>query len=117
MLATKLFGAAGLTELFFAPCALLAILPFRAEEAPIARGLTAVLFLAFVALHGRYGAPLACLVRYGACQPRQHQRAGGGLADGVSGVEICGGEGSSRCAVVFETQTPGALVAGDDSWA
>jgi hypothetical protein len=57
MLATKLFGATGLTELFFAPCALLAIQSFRAGEAPVVRGLTGVLFAAFVALHGRYGAP------------------------------------------------------------
>jgi hypothetical protein len=58
VLATKLFGAASLTELFFAPCALLAIVSFRADEARITRGLIGALFVVFLALHGRYGAPL-----------------------------------------------------------
>ena len=57
-LSTKLFGAPGLTELFFAPCALLAILPFRAAEAWTSRALVGVLYVVFVGLHGRYGAPL-----------------------------------------------------------
>jgi hypothetical protein len=58
MLSTKLFGAQALTELFFAPCALLAIVSFRATEAWITRSLIGALFVLFVALHGRYGAPL-----------------------------------------------------------
>ena len=57
LLATKLFGAASGTELFFAPCLLLAVLSFRVDEARISRALVAVLYLVFIAAHDRYGAP------------------------------------------------------------
>ncbi len=56
--ATKLFGPSGGTELFLAPCALLAIVGFSASEYLAARALIVVTFVTFFALHGRYGAPL-----------------------------------------------------------
>jgi hypothetical protein len=58
LLATKLFGAASGTELFFVPCLLLAVLAFRAEEARWTKGLVALLFAVFALAHGRLGAPL-----------------------------------------------------------
>lgn len=54
--ATKLFGPASGTELFFAPCAMIAALSFDAAEQKIARSILAGIFVAFAALHGRYGA-------------------------------------------------------------
>jgi hypothetical protein len=56
--ATKMFGPDAGTELFLFPCALLAIVGFRAREAVASRILTLAVYVAFVALHGRYGAPL-----------------------------------------------------------
>ena len=53
--ATKWFGPAGGTELFLAPCAVLAMTGFRASEALAARALVIVIFVAFAGLHGRYG--------------------------------------------------------------
>jgi hypothetical protein len=57
LLATKLFGAASGTELFFAPCLLLAAVSFRMDETRISRALVAALYVVVVAAHGRYGAP------------------------------------------------------------
>jgi hypothetical protein len=57
ILATKLFGPASGAELYFAPCAMIASLSFSASEQKIARTILAAIFLAFVVLHGRYGAP------------------------------------------------------------
>lgn len=59
--ATKWFGPAGGTELFLAPCALLAMQGFRASEAIWSRALVIVVFVAFVALHGRYGDPFVAM--------------------------------------------------------
>ena len=56
-MATKLFGAASGTELFFVPCLLLAVVSFRVDEARVSRALVAVLYLVVIAAHGRYGAP------------------------------------------------------------
>jgi hypothetical protein len=56
--ATKLMGAETGTELFLAPCGLLAIVSFSAREARIARVLVLIVYLACVSLHGRYGPPL-----------------------------------------------------------
>jgi len=58
LFATKVFGPASGTELFCFPCLLLAILGARADEPHAARGLVATIFVAFVAAHGHYGAPL-----------------------------------------------------------
>jgi hypothetical protein len=57
LLSTKLFGAPSGTELFFAPCLLLAVVSFRVGEARISRALVAILYLVVIAAHGRYGAP------------------------------------------------------------
>ena len=57
VMATKLFGAASGTELFFVPCLLLAVVSFRLEEVWISRALIAALYLVVIAAHGRYGAP------------------------------------------------------------
>ena len=56
--ATKLMGAETGTEAFLVACGLLAIVGFSAREARLSRALVGVVFLAFVVLHGRYGAPL-----------------------------------------------------------
>jgi hypothetical protein len=53
--ATKLFGYGSGTELFFAPCVMLAALSFHAEEKWWQRGLAAGAFLVFVMVHGRLG--------------------------------------------------------------
>lgn len=58
LLATKLFGAAGGTELFLFPCVFLATVAFSTRERAASRGLIAAIFVVFVALHGRFGAPL-----------------------------------------------------------
>jgi hypothetical protein len=55
--ATKLFGVGAGTELFFAPCAMIAALSFDVPERKIARGLIAGILIAFAALHRRYGHP------------------------------------------------------------
>jgi hypothetical protein len=55
--ATKLFGAGSGTEMFFAPCVMIAALSFDASERKVARALVAGIFGAFALLHGRYGAP------------------------------------------------------------
>ena len=56
LIATKLFGPASGAELFFVPCATLALVGFSAAEYWTSRALTALLFVAFAALHTRYGA-------------------------------------------------------------
>ena len=56
--ATKMMGPAAGTELFFFACGLLTIVGFAARDAAIARVLVIVVYLAYVAMHGRYGAPL-----------------------------------------------------------
>lgn len=55
---TKLFGYASGTELFLAPCIMLVALSFHSVEAWWQRGLAALVFMAFVAAHGRLGQAL-----------------------------------------------------------
>ena len=55
---TKLFGAASGTELFLAPCALLAALAFGDGEIRWSRGLALLIGGAFAVSHSRFGAPL-----------------------------------------------------------
>lgn len=56
---TKLFGYGSGTELFFAPCLMLAALSFHAQEKWWQRGMAAGIFLVFFAVHGRLGDGLA----------------------------------------------------------
>ena len=56
--ATKLMGAETGAEIFLVACGLLAIVAFPAREAKTSRTLGIVVYLAFLVLHGRYGAPL-----------------------------------------------------------
>ncbi|SON56922.1 hypothetical protein HDIA_3381 [Hartmannibacter diazotrophicus] len=56
---TKLFGEASGTELFLAPCVMIAALSFRHRERHWAVGLAGFAFVAFAVLHGRFGEPLA----------------------------------------------------------
>ena len=58
LFATKLFGEASGTELFFGPCITLAALSFKAAEAWWQRGMAALVFVSFVAAHGRLGEAL-----------------------------------------------------------
>lgn len=58
VLAGKIFGQAAGTELFLAPCVMLAALSFESREVWWQRGLAAFSFLAFVLFHGRSGQPL-----------------------------------------------------------
>lgn len=55
---TKLFGYGSGTELFLAPCVMLAAISFYAEEKWWQRGLAAFVFACFAAAHGRLGAAL-----------------------------------------------------------
>jgi hypothetical protein len=55
---TKLFGAGAGAELFLFPCALLAIVGFSAKDAIASRTLVVLIYCVYLALHGRYGAPL-----------------------------------------------------------
>lgn len=58
VLAAKAFGVASGVEAFLGPCVVLAGLLFRSSERSVAIGLMAVCLVAFIGLHGRYGAPL-----------------------------------------------------------
>ena len=58
ILATKLFGPAGGTELFFVPCALLTAIALYRTEWRIAVGLAAGIYITFIGLRSRYGMPL-----------------------------------------------------------
>ena len=58
LFATKLFGSPSGTELFLAPCALLAVLAFGDGEVRWSRGLAIMIGAIFAASHGRFGAPL-----------------------------------------------------------
>lgn len=55
---TKLFGTGSGTELFLAPCIMLAALSFRAEEMWWQRGVAVFVFLAFIFSRTYIGAPL-----------------------------------------------------------
>jgi hypothetical protein len=52
---TKLFGAGSGTELFLAPCIMLAAVSFHAGEKWWQRGMATVIFCAFAATHSRLG--------------------------------------------------------------
>ncbi|QFY61143.1 hypothetical protein FZ934_12435 [Rhizobium grahamii] len=55
---TKLFGTGSGTQLFLAPCIMLAALSFRSEETWWQRGMAAFVFLVFVLSRYAIGAPL-----------------------------------------------------------
>jgi hypothetical protein len=55
---TFVFGANSGTELFLLACGMLAAVSFYAREVWWKRAVTAIIFVSFAALHGRYGAPL-----------------------------------------------------------
>jgi len=57
--AAKALGTASGVELFLIPCALIAAALFRPSERITAFALIGAVFLAYYALHDRYGAPLA----------------------------------------------------------
>lgn len=58
LFAVKLFGAASGAELFFAPLALIAALSFHAGERRWGGAVLLLLYVVFIAMHGRYGSPL-----------------------------------------------------------
>jgi hypothetical protein len=55
---TKLFGSGSGTELFLAPCIMLAAMSFHASEKWVQRGLIVLVFAAFALTHGRLGTAL-----------------------------------------------------------
>jgi hypothetical protein len=57
-LCAKAFGEASTVELFLLPCVIIAAMSFRRDERSWAIGVIAVAVVGFLALHGRYGAPL-----------------------------------------------------------
>ena len=57
MVSAKAFGVASGVEAFFLPCVTLAFLLFGPSQRWISYGLAGLAFLAYFALHGRYGAP------------------------------------------------------------
>jgi len=58
VLSAKVFGIASGVEIFLLPCVLLGFVLFRPAERIIAIGIAIVGVLAFMVLHGRYGAPV-----------------------------------------------------------
>jgi hypothetical protein len=54
----KIFGQASGVELFLCPCAMIAGMAFRADERKIMLAVIGLAFAGFMALHGRYGAPV-----------------------------------------------------------
>ncbi len=58
VLSAKVFGVASGVEIFLLPCVLLGFVLFRPAERIIAIGIAIVGMLAFMVLHGRYGAPV-----------------------------------------------------------
>lgn len=58
VLSAKVFGVASGVEIFLLPCVLLGFVLFRPTERAIAIAIAIMGFLAFVLLHGRYGAPV-----------------------------------------------------------
>lgn len=65
ILCAKLFGVESAVEIFLIPCAVLALLLFRPKERLVGFALAGAAFVAFLVLHGRYGAPA---VAYGAAE-------------------------------------------------
>jgi len=57
VMCAKLFGEASGVELFLAPCIMIAAILFRRRERLVTLALVGLGFLAYVGLHGRYGAP------------------------------------------------------------
>jgi hypothetical protein len=57
VMCAKLFGEASGVELFLAPCIMIAAMLFRRSERLVMLALVASGLLAYVGLHGRYGAP------------------------------------------------------------
>jgi hypothetical protein len=53
----KIFGQASGVELFLCPCAMIAGMAFRSSERKVMLGTIGVLFIGFMVLHDRYGAP------------------------------------------------------------
>lgn len=58
VLCTKLLGVASGAELFLVPCMMVAALLFRRSERYVMLTLVVLSLLAYLGLHGRYGAPL-----------------------------------------------------------
>jgi hypothetical protein len=58
LFATKLFGQASGTALFFGACIMLVALSFRADEKWLQRGMAALVFAIFVLSHNFIGLPL-----------------------------------------------------------
>jgi hypothetical protein len=54
----KIFGQASGVELFLCPCAMIAGMAFRAAECRAMLAVIGLVFVVFIALHDRYGAPL-----------------------------------------------------------
>ena len=57
VMCAKLFGEASGVELFLAPCLVIAAMLFRRSERLVMFGLVGLGLLAYLGLHGRYGAP------------------------------------------------------------
>ena len=57
VMCAKLFGEASGVELFLAPCVMIAAMLFRRSERLVMLALVGLGLLAYVGLHGRYGAP------------------------------------------------------------
>jgi len=58
ILCAWLFGVQSAVEIFLIPCAVLALLLFRPRERLVGLAVAGFAFLAFLFLHGRYGAPV-----------------------------------------------------------
>jgi hypothetical protein len=54
----KIFGQASGVELFLCPCAMIAGMTFRATDRKAMLGVIGILFVGFIILHDRYGAPI-----------------------------------------------------------
>jgi hypothetical protein len=57
VMCAKLFGEASGIELFLAPCIMIAAMLFRRSERIVMLALVGLGLLAYIGLHGRYGAP------------------------------------------------------------
>jgi hypothetical protein len=57
VMCAKLFGEASGVELFLAPCVMIASMLFRRSERLVMLALVGLGLLAYIGLHGRYGAP------------------------------------------------------------
>ena len=57
ILCAKLFGVQSAVEIFFIPCAVIALLLFRPQERGFGLGLAGIALGAYLLLNGRYGVP------------------------------------------------------------